>query len=97
MIEPKATDTVFTDSPDAGEPECICSRCLKPIPYQQVPTRCWPEEGELGFQNTVGGTEYRYCYSCLRESGITILDDEPDHEGPMDDPQAWAGGFADNH
>lgn len=50
------TDRVFQDSPDAGWPECICSRCGKPIPENDQPIRCWTEDGKL---------EWRYHPACL--------------------------------
>lgn len=31
----------FTDSPDAGDPDCICSLCGKIIAEEEVPVRIW--------------------------------------------------------
>ena len=31
----------FTDSPDAGDPDCICSLCDKVIPEDDAPIRIW--------------------------------------------------------
>ncbi len=48
------TDRAFTTSPDAGDPECLCSRCGKPIGEDEVPIRAWN-----------GNLEYRYHQACL--------------------------------
>jgi hypothetical protein len=70
MITLLETDTLFDDSPDAGDPECLCSRCLKQIPEKDSPIiRMWPD-GE--------NKEYRYCRKCMEASGI--------HFAPDDDP-----------
>ena len=98
MISIKSTDKVFQDSPDAGDPVCLCSRCLQVIAENDCPLRCWPEKGEVGHDpKAKGGTEYRFCHSCCEKMGIHYAINEPDHEGPLDDPQAWEGGFAENH
>lgn len=36
----------FNDSPDAGDPECLCSLCGKLIQEDDVPIRAWPESGK---------------------------------------------------
>lgn len=36
----------FTDSPDAGYPDCICSLCGKVIPEDEVPVRMWNQSSE---------------------------------------------------
>ena len=47
----------FTDSPDAGDPACLCSRCGDPIPEHDVPLRAWKEQ--------LGRTlEARFCEEC---------------------------------
>ncbi len=48
------TDTKFYDSPDAGDPACLCSRCGEAI--EEAPIRAFPESGEY---------EYRYHPACL--------------------------------
>lgn len=56
MIEIRQSDRIFTDSPDAG-PECLCSRCGKPITEDDgPPIRAWPENSNC---------EYRYHPVCL--------------------------------
>jgi hypothetical protein len=50
------TDVKFYDSPFAGDPACICSRCHLPIGEDDVPIRAWPE---------VGGYEYRFHPKCV--------------------------------
>lgn len=50
------TDKAFMDSPDAGDPLCICSRCAKQIPEEDAPiTRAFFD---------IGNEEYRYCQAC---------------------------------
>ncbi len=56
LIKILHTDRVFTDSPDEGWPECICSRCGKQIKEGEVAIRAWPESGKL---------EWRYHPACL--------------------------------
>lgn len=50
------TDRLFTDSLDAGDPACLCSRCGLTIPDGVGIIRAWPEQGEV---------EYRYHPVCL--------------------------------
>jgi hypothetical protein len=67
------TDRFFYSSPNSGDPDCLCSRCLKQIPEHESPIiRLWPTEpGDHGFDpNSKEGTEFRYCYSCLRAMGV---------------------------
>lgn len=73
MIEVKLTDKVFYDSPNAGDPDCLCSRCLKAIREEDEPIiRAWPtEEGDHGFDpKGDGGTEFRYCHACCAQMGV---------------------------
>lgn len=50
-------DRVFKDSPDAGTPECLCSRCGKQIPEDDAPiTRLFDDETN---------SELRYCQECM--------------------------------
>lgn len=55
MINIKETDHLFTGSPDAGDPDCCCSRCGKIITEDEVPIRMLVD----------GRYEYRYHASCL--------------------------------
>ena len=50
------TDTKFSNSPDAGNPTCICSRCFLPIGEDDVPIRAWPEDSSY---------EYRFHPKCV--------------------------------
>lgn len=51
MIQILETDTPFFDSPDVGEPDCLCSRCLKQI-LGGVPLRVWPSDiGQPGSED----------------------------------------------
>lgn len=54
---PLPTDRLFQDSPDTGDPTCLCSRCLRPIPEEVVPIRVFVDKGS--------GSEYRYHPACL--------------------------------
>jgi hypothetical protein len=58
----KPDDSIFSNSPDTGHPECICSRCGNEIGEDEVPIRIWPSETR----------EYRFCENCQREAGILI-------------------------
>lgn len=62
MFALKPDDVAFTDSPDAGNPTCICSRCAAPIPAGFIPVRVWPDGMDI---------EFRFCEQCLAASGIT--------------------------
>lgn len=50
------TDTIFTDSAEAGNPACLCSRCGKRIYVGSAVIRKWPDAKNL---------EYRYHPACL--------------------------------
>jgi hypothetical protein len=49
-------DRVFTDSPDAGSPACLCSRCGGLIREDDMPVRAWEEHADR---------ERRYHPACL--------------------------------
>jgi hypothetical protein len=88
MLEVKVTDKFFYDSPDAGDPECICSRCGKQIPEKDSPIlRCWPEKsGDHGFDAAAkGGTEFRYCRQCCEQMGMTYPDGIEETENEIQD------------
>ena len=81
MLEILETDQFFYDSPDAGHPNCICSRCRKKIPEKDAPIiRAWPDEpGDYGFDPSAkNGTEFRYCRECSEKMGIHFPDDPPE-------------------
>lgn len=76
---PLDTDERFSMSPDAGLPECKCSRCGQLIGEEQVPIRVWPQDGS--------DTEYRYCEGCQAAAGLITIDSlddlfEPGDTGP---------------
>ena len=48
--------TWFEDSPDVGDPACICSHCERPIDEPDIPLRLYKEKENL---------EARLCESCL--------------------------------
>ncbi len=56
MIAIKQTDRLFTDSPDAGDQDCLCSRCGKIITEDEAPAIRMFVEGKY---------EYRYHARCL--------------------------------
>lgn len=55
-------DWLFFESPDVGDPSCVCSRCSKPI-TKGIPVRVFVNEGADG--------EYRYHGACV---GLPSLD-----------------------
>lgn len=36
----------FSNSPDAGDPGCLCSLCNQVIPEDECPIRFWPKKNE---------------------------------------------------
>jgi hypothetical protein len=50
------TDQPFSDSPDAGDPGCLCSRCGLPIIEDDGPVRAWPDDESY---------EYRFHPACM--------------------------------
>ncbi len=56
MISIKTSDRLFVDSPDAGDPDCRCSRCGKLITEDEAPAIRMVVEGKY---------EYRYHARCL--------------------------------
>ena len=63
MIEILPTDIAFESSPDAGDPECLCSRCLRSIGEEEVPLRAFGEDGSY---------EFRFCDRCQEALGFII-------------------------
>lgn len=85
-IEVRITDKVYYDSPQAGHPNCICSRCGQHIKEDNAETiRAWPTEpGDFGYDPLApGGTEFRYCRSCCEGMGVVFFDSW--HEEDPDD------------
>lgn len=56
MITIERGDVKFEESRDAGDPSCLCSRCLAPIAEGVVPIRVWPEDMSY---------EYRFHPYCV--------------------------------
>lgn len=81
MILP--ADKFFYDSPEPGDKDCICSRCLLPIPRNNTPIlRAWPTgPGDHGYDRKAS-TEFRYCWKCCKSIGLDFGD--PDFEGEGD-------------
>jgi len=72
-------DHFFTDSPNTGEPECICSRCHRQIKEGEKLIRVVThEEGFMavdadGVQrkvvtDIVNGREFRLCVDCANKA-----------------------------
>lgn len=62
-LEILETDKHFTDSPDAGEATCFCSRCGNVITEDEVPLRLLSQTG----------LELRYCDNCQRGMGFMFI------------------------
>lgn len=55
-------DKLFSDSPNAGDINCVRSRCGEIIQEDEVPVRMWTtnEKGEVDDKSQ----EYRFCENC---------------------------------
>lgn len=79
MIEVNIDDVAFNESPEAGDHECRCSRCLQKIKESEFPLRYWTESEPV--------KEFRYCASCMKGMGIVFIDEQNDEgEFWLDDP-----------
>jgi hypothetical protein len=67
----------FTDSPDTGWPECVCSICNQMIQEDEMPLRLWPQSNP--------NIEARLCEKCQTEYlGIEHFKDvEEDDDGTI--------------
>jgi hypothetical protein len=54
--------TWFANSPDCGDPTCICSWCYQPIGEHEAPI--------IRLFDSDAGTEARFHRRCLSESGV---------------------------
>lgn len=57
----------FKNSPNAGHPQCLCSKCGNLIDEDEGPIRCWSEKFDI---------EYRWHHECFQElikEGIIIF------------------------
>lgn len=52
-------DRRFRTSPDAGERDCVCSRCGQVIAGEEVAIRAWPAGGGYELRYHVGCVELR--------------------------------------
>ena len=74
-----STDIFFDDSPNAGEKNCICSRCKNKIKENEIPFRVFPngedfftKHKETGQTKNVNiepanGLEFRLCENCQQK------------------------------
>lgn len=86
MIEVRIDDVAFNESPDAGDPECRCSRCLQPIKESESPLRCFTESRPV--------KEYRYCTSCMAGMGFQVFNSV--NEDEMLTEEDFPEGFFDD-
>jgi len=68
MIQPLPTDTSYRHSPDAGDPDCLCSRCAGRILEHEGPLRMYTTNGAGEVDEN--SEEYRYCEKCMAACGI---------------------------
>lgn len=80
----RLTDTAFPDSPDVGDPECVCSRCGGPILDAAI--RAWSAHGDL---------EYRYHRTCVGVDEVATSDEDDFSADDMrgEDVERCAHGF----
>ena len=77
-LKPEQIDHLkkFNDSPDAGDPSCICSYCKQVITEKEVPYRLWPKTNSI----LVNGEpisdfwEIRLHWNCLKKIVEGIID-----------------------
>ncbi len=68
QLQPLPTDVTFSNYRDSGDPGCLCSRCLLPIPEREVPIMFFPGHGQWVL---------RYHPGCL---GIVTYSDKEDYQ-----------------
>ena len=56
------TDKLFADSPDAGHPDCLCSRCGLRIYDDEIPIRFFAEND----------LEYRFHHECYSMAWVEL-------------------------
>lgn len=82
------TDLFFNSSPNTGEPDCICSRCHKPIQEGEDILRIAIDEKDFYTKNNktgetatiedkvhLGGYEFRLCSKCRNIKQVGIVAD----------------------
>lgn len=71
------TDRLYNDSPNEGEPGCVCSRCHKPITAMEKAFRVPIDQEVLYSKDAQGeekpyiadaanGKEFRLCPACVK-------------------------------
>ena len=70
----RTTDKAFDQSPDAGDPDCICSRCGNKILEGEFPIRFFTtnDAGEVDENSK----EYRLCEYCTTGEKFVKRDDD---------------------
>lgn len=98
-IEILESDRGFKDSPDAGHPDCICSRCGGPTYEDEFLIRAWTtnEKGEVDENSE----EIRYCTKCQEAMGVHQIpampwDEYSDLWDPMPERVCRECGCSDN-
>lgn len=77
---PQPGDTEFLNSPDAGHPKCLCSRCGQKIEEWHAPClRVWPQNENLN--KPAKTVEYRYHWGCVGGTDRT----KEEYEAEQDD------------
>lgn len=81
-IKPEAAGKLkfFSDSPDAGDPSCVCSWCGKVIEEREMPLRLFRE-------NNTEARLHQRCWNDVMVEQIQILDPE--------EPDDWVDTFED--
>lgn len=54
----------FTDSPDVGDPSCICSLCGEQVPEEDLPIRLWNDNHDP----TLEARFHEDCFKKIIES-----------------------------
>ncbi len=72
------TDTLFDESPDAGDPTCLCSRCKSVIEAGTVPVRAFTDDD----------CEYRFHPACVGME-VYIERHVEAHESDDDDDEQY--------
>lgn len=73
------TDRMFTDSPDDGAPDCLCSGCGDPIAGDNEPLRVWCDIEGHKPDTPAAWREWRYCFNCC----VIRLKADPDDVAPF--------------
>lgn len=66
---------VFTDSPDAGESDCLCSKCYQVIGEDDVPIRFWPDPPDT--------RELRFHQACFEKELADLVNKALNGDGKL--------------